>query len=424
MDGLTEAAAKRLIEDTTANFLSRTESIWGKKLDAFVEGFRNGVNTYLENAQARFSWTKTFLHRDPVYFYDIYFPLRLSQGRASRSTNSYKEVFELGSRVAIIGKAGSGKSTLMRHLFLNVIAKGEFEIPLFLELRRITPEQSLREYIEKHVFGSKLVLSRNALEGMLTDGKLILFLDGFDEIPAECLASAIRAIDDIATNFPKAQMVITGRPGSRVESLQCFVCAEMAELTDMEIRKFISVQKLGLETEAKLEKIIKNIAEKRKLYLREYLSNPLLLSLFILTCNTTKQLPDRKSAFYRRVVDTLFVEHDSLSKPDYDRRLRSGLSQSKFENLLQKFSAIAFFNSQFVFEVDSLRIIFNQIFTTTPELEADAEKIARDLVVGVGLWADDSGQYSFSHRSLQEYFAAGFVASLETKKKQQLYTKS
>ena len=76
---MTEAIAKGVVAETTKAFLSRTELVWGNAIDRLLEVFHDGIQDYLERYQARFSWTKTFLHRDPVYFYDIYFPLKLQR---------------------------------------------------------------------------------------------------------------------------------------------------------------------------------------------------------------------------------------------------------------------------------------------------------------------------------------------------------
>lgn len=415
--------AKPAITATTNEFLKRTELIWGKTIDSVLERFHDGVLKYLESQQERFLHTKTFLHRDAVPFYSIYFPLRVNKKGSNIAINTFRDIFKVGPRVALIGAAGSGKSTIMRHLFLNVIQKGEYEIPLFIELRRLEKDGNLLSFIEKMSLGSGLVITKTAAEKLLDDGKLMLFLDGFDEVPADAFSSLVQSIDDLRIRYSKTKIVVTGRPGSRVEALQGFHCAQMAELTPSDIRKFVEVQKLGIENESRLLGIIKRISRERKKYLEEYLSNPLLLSLFIITCTTTKQLPDKKSAFYRRVVDTLFVEHDSVSKPDFDRQLKSGLSQDKFEMLLQRFSVVSYFNSKFRFDKTYLATTFPKIFEKSPALTADLHKIAKDLVVGVGLWAEDGGEYSFAHRSLQEYFVGAFIAGLETSKKEEVYKK-
>lgn len=419
----TEALIKSTTSELTKAFIGRIELAWGRTFDSIIEKFYDGIHVYLERYQEKFLYTKTFLHRDPVYFYEIYFPLVVSSSKQKVPLTHFKDIFSENQCIAIVGAAGSGKSTSMRHLFLNVIDKGEFEIPLFIELRRITADTTLHAYIENYALSDRVVLTKTAVSKLMDDGKIILFLDGFDEITPEAYAGIVQGLDDLTRRYPNLRVLVTGRPGSRVEALRGFKCYKMEKLSSSDVIKFIERQGIGIELEARILKIVDGISKERKSYITDYLSNPLLLSLFILTCTTTKTLPDRKSAFYKRVVDTLFVEHDSVSKPDYDRRLKSGLSQAKFEQLLQRFSAISYFNSKFDFDKSYIATTLDSIFTKSTDLRADHSFIMRDLVVSIGIWKEDASEYSFSHRSLQEYFAADFISKLETAKKEEVYRK-
>lgn len=78
--------------------------------------FNDGLSNYLEKQRAKFVNIKTLLHRTtPVPFYDIYLPTRLSCKNKSIETSSINRVFWETQFVTIIGDAGSGKSTLIKH---------------------------------------------------------------------------------------------------------------------------------------------------------------------------------------------------------------------------------------------------------------------------------------------------------------------
>jgi len=46
-----------------------------------------------------------------------------------------------------------------------------------------------------------------------------------------------------------------------------------------------------------------------------------------------------------------------------------------------------------------------------------------DMVLSIGIWSEDTGEYSFSHRSLQEYFAAIYLSNLDSDNRKKVYSK-
>ena len=93
-----------------------------------------------------------------------------------------KDIFKKGNFITILGDAGSGKSTLVKHLFINSFIES-YKAPIFVALRDLdkdtfNPEQYLRNIILE----KKLSPSDNFLTKLLNNGEFVFFLDGFDEI--------------------------------------------------------------------------------------------------------------------------------------------------------------------------------------------------------------------------------------------------
>lgn len=377
--------------------------------------FNDGLSNYLEKQRAKFVNIKTLLHRTtPVPFYDIYLPTRLSCRNKSIETSSINRVFWETQFVTIIGDAGSGKSTLIKHLFLNSISE-KFCIPILIELRYLNDYKgSIEDYIRENIFENKLSPTEKILNRLLENGKFVFFLDGYDEIKSDSKKFVVEKLNAFIDKYRLNRFLLTSRPYSNIELLPLFHNYRIEKLNDVEIKKFISIQKIESEL---AQKIIKSVSENKVLYLKSYLTNPLLLSLYILTFSTNSSIPDKKYIFYRRVLDVLFKEHDSITKIGYERELKTKLSQEGFEEILKIFSFISYFDSEYDFTKDYLFDLLNKIKEKRTSFNFDNNDLIEDLKSAIALWTEDSGVYSFAHRSMQEYFAALYIKGINDNKK-------
>lgn len=382
--------------------------------------FDNGLANYLEKQRVKFINTKTLLHRTtPVPFYDIYLPTRLSCKSKKIETNSINRVFWESQFITIIGDAGSGKSTLVKHLFLNSITE-QFCIPILIELRYLNDfKDSIEDYIREKIFENRLSPTEKILKRLLDNGKFVFFLDGYDEIKSDSKELIVEKLNTFIDKYRLNRFLLTSRPYSNIELLPLFHNYKIEKLNDAEIKKFILLQKIENEL---AEKIIKSVTENKIDYLKSYLTNPLLLSLYILTFSTNSSIPNKKYIFYRRVLDVLFKEHDSITKIGYERELLTKLSQEEFEEILKIFSFISYFESEYDFTKDYLYDLLNKIKKKRTSFTFDNNNLIEDLKSAIALWTEDSGVYSFAHRSMQEYFAALYTKGINDNKKE-AYTK-
>src|SRR4051812_36165043 len=83
----------------------------------------NGIPKYVDSIREKFLKTKTFLYRlENVRFYDIYFPITLRSKNAKNfEVVTIFDLFKDSNYISIIGNAGSGKSMLMKYIFLRSI---------------------------------------------------------------------------------------------------------------------------------------------------------------------------------------------------------------------------------------------------------------------------------------------------------------
>ena len=134
------------------------EKMSGMK-DGINHFFYVGILPYLDSFRDKYYYSKTFLHRlEKQEFYDLFFPIYLKGKKGTIKTDSINEVFSQSNFVTIVGEAGSSKSMLTKHLFLNAI-KESFKIPILIELRKVVEnDNSLFEYIVDFLFNNKFIL--------------------------------------------------------------------------------------------------------------------------------------------------------------------------------------------------------------------------------------------------------------------------
>lgn len=418
-------------------------SLTGKVLDEFTEEVKQTVNNkileYQNEEYKRNAQSKTIIHRAaPQKLSDFYQPLFIrkvnywgyhQQGCDQRiSTDSIKKLFSnLKTQhkelhfITILGSAGSGKSTLIKSLFINCI-DSNFKIPIKVELRYLNDyDGTLINYIKEKIFKiNKLAENDRIIERLMSSGNFIYFLDGYDEISSAKKASISKNIDELTKLYNKNYYILTSRPFSMVESLPMFHNYEVCELCDEEINQFINKQIPKTESEI-ASKMIYAINTTNNSAYRSFLSNPLLLSMFILIFQTYSNIPQKLSEFYSQVFDTLYSTHDSISKLAFERERQSGLIKEQFIEVLKLFSFVSFFEEKFVFSSVYLNGKLNFV-KEKKHITFDVEKLISDLQTAICILNKEGTEYLFPHRSLQEYFAALYITSLNESNKEQIYS--
>lgn len=423
---------EKILESVVTTFtkflLDESKSLLSEGLDKFKDELKQFIgkdlNKYLIKKKDKYSKIKTLLRGNtPVYLYDVYFPLKLVKDSEIISTDSISSLFSECNYITIIGDAGSGKSTLVKHLFLSSI-KEKYKIPVLIELRYLNDDdRSISDYIKETASMNKLSVNSEILERLLEEGRFVFFLDGYDELESKTKKKAIKNLNEFIDIYNDNSFLLTTRPFSNIEQLSLFHNFEMKDL-DMEsgeIKGFIFKQ-LNDEHEI-ADKIYKSIQSSHSLYIVSFLKNPLLLSLYILTFQSYASIPDKKYIFYRRVVNALFSEHDSKTKLGFVREKVSGLNQEQFEYVLKIFSFLSYFESQFNFERDYVYGKLKLIKSKNLKIDFENNKFINDLKSAIALWVDDDGELSFTHRSLQEFFAALFITELNSQENKRVYQK-
>lgn len=396
----------------------------------------NKIIEYLAEEYNRNLFIKSLIHRNtPVRLTDIYVPLKVSKySRYEFFMVGYENhkaelinvdlLFSDNNFVTLIGDAGGGKSTLIKYLFINSISKPNDNIPIKIELRELNDYKlGFREYVISNFLISRGITANERIsKRILQKGRFTFFLDGYDEIDKQIKSQVTNQINSFIREFNNNKYLISSRPFSGIELFPLCKNFYLLDFDEEQIINFIRNQKAIIEKEV-IEKICDEVKNQLNSDYSSFLRNPLLLSMFILTFRHNSVIPQLKITFYQQVFNALFFEHDSLLKRSFKRKRNSDLTKEQFEKILMSFSFISFFEQQFIFTIEYFDKYLTKIKGFLNLSKFDNEDVKNDLLVSIGVMYKDGNFLTYSHKSLQEYFAAKYMFSLKEEKKYQLYFK-
>jgi len=393
--------------------------------DEIKQALREDIYKYIGNFSEKFSKIKTFLFNDRINFYDVYFPLSLKKSNQIVSVPDLPDkLFEKNNYITVLGYAGCGKTMILRHLFLSACEKSS-KIPIVVELRKLKEYKgNLKEYISERVFNFKVSQDMTIFKRMLNSGRFMFLFDGYDEISLEQKDSVTCDLVDFVDLYPNNNYLLTSRPGAGAENLERFENYHVMGLSQEQVFKFVNKQ-LSIENtdeNADLSAKIKEVlSEANGTAYMKYMSSPLLLSMFILTFNEHPELPKRKSSFYYNVFDTLHSKHDAKSKAGgYQHEKKTKLSEDDIRRVLEAYCFVSYLQSMFEFSSQYIHTTISKILKPL-NLEFDIDDLIYDLSVSISLWVQDGTSYVFPHRSLQEFFAASYIANSREDLKAKIY---
>ncbi|MCW5205516.1 NACHT domain-containing protein [Desulfobulbus sp. F5] len=407
-----------LIKSALQEMVKRCMSISLLNKELFKDRFANEIlKNYLQSKGNSVSVLKTLMHTTPVDFDTIYQPVELEYypNKLPKKYEETKDLFDKSNYITIIGPAGSGKTTLTKHIFLQCI-KEKYKTPIiitFRSLERRSGEQkkiTLKESIIKTISASESDV--DFIDKCLKRGEFLIIFDGFDEKSDNQFEGHQEDIFDCLFEYPKNNYIITSRPYSGAELLPQFHNLQIKPLTRQGQLQFIQKQlSANNSNEKEIAAIINSIDTQSPKVISDLLKNPLLLLLYIITFKYTNTIPRHTYEFYQRVFDTLFLIHDAISKRNYKRKLRSSqLSNKEFAEIIFKYSYISYMESVKEFDVRYFHERIKKIQHTLTE--QDIDNFLYDLLVNVPVLSEDNDKYYFSHISIQEYCCSRFISEL------------
>lgn len=122
--------------------------------------------------------------------------------------------------IIIQGTGGIGKSTLMKHLFINELEKKDL-IPIFLELKDINDldtDYKVEDIIFEKLDNLGCNLNKKYLEYALKSGCFLFLLDGYDEILTAKKDAFFKHLEDFCDKYSQNYYKIASLVGMQAIS--------------------------------------------------------------------------------------------------------------------------------------------------------------------------------------------------------------
>ncbi|MGB3297915.1 MAG: NACHT domain-containing protein, partial [Phormidesmis sp.] len=452
---LIEPAAKGLASLITDTTKTGSSSALGKGVQALSSKYKQAIfqasRKYIETYQKRHCQLRVLGMREPIDLSAVYTGVRLldSKGVLQYEIEALEDSFrqtrlrgyssqhsgdEKHSGIAIanqkqylmvLGGPGADKSTFLRKVGLEALRTFYYEraeyshrlIPVLIELKRfeandIDIAKFIADEFETCGFPEAEAFTQNAL----SQGNLLILLDGLDEVPSANLNKVLQTIRDFGDRYDDNRFIASCRvaaSGYRADAFRRFSNVTMADFDDKQIQQFIrnwfgSAQDLERN---KAEKCWESLQKPENKASKELAHTPLLLTHLCLVYDRAQRFPNNRSSLYKKALRILLEEwaaEKSILRDD----IYEGLSIEQEEILLSEIAYNGMTADQLFFtkrELSAQIKVFLSTNLNAPKY-LDSEAVLNAIEVQQGILVKRTEDtYSFSHLTFQEYLTAQYL---------------
>ncbi|HJJ55013.1 MAG TPA: NACHT domain-containing protein, partial [Methanocorpusculum sp.] len=378
------------------------------------------IHTYLQKLKDKYNNLPTILHKEAFTpFRDYYVPNNVEwheripgKGYSIRilSNVTLENLITLSRFLFLSGTGGLGKSMMMRNLLLTAV--DEYDslglIPLFIPLKDYSADcPTLSAHIFETVKNLWPELNMELLEQLLSSGKALLLFDGLDEITMRNLPLFTKQLNAFMDRFSTNTFIVSSRPYSNFQSFTRYTVLYLKPLTKEQALSMVDRFNYRADSpkmQSQFRALLNTV-----LYIShtEFVGNPLLLSIMLLTYEMDAEVPMQKYIFFQEAYAVLSRRHDA-TKDGYHRELRTGWSANDFAKYFSFFCAVSYSNGKVSFNEADLETYFRMMDDKYHLTPVDVDDFIFDATNNLCLMFQDGLNYGFIHRSFQEYFCARF----------------
>ena len=336
------------------------------------------------------------------------------------------QAVETYSKLRVLGKPGVGKTTFLKHLAIQC-NRGEFaanQVPIFIALREFAEESrrggefNLFNYIHQAVLTSG-VANPSVIETLLQAGRVLLLLDGMDEVLNQDIAAVLKEIRKFSDKYYKNRFVASCRTAAQKLRLRGFTDVEIAPFTQAQIttftqKWFVTFSKTTPESgQAQSAQFMQKLDLAENWQFRQLVVTPLFLHLACWVFRGQEKFPTKRTEFYKQGLDLLLGQWDEAKGVERDQVYRGFLLPQKLR-LLSQLAAVTFEQGQYFFEQRTIEQYIGDYLRNLPgaplepeELQLESEAMLNAIEAQHGLLIERArGIFSFSYLAFQEYFTA------------------
>jgi len=331
----------------------------------------------------------------------------------------------------VLGRPGVGKTTFLKHLAIQC-NQGQFaqhQVPIFTFLREFAEDSRQRgKFNLVYYLGLKFhqngVGNSSILKRLLQEGRILLLLDGLDEVLEDDIVAVLKEIRKFCGQYYKNNFVVSCRTAAHKLQLQGFTDVEIAPFTQEQITTFAQKWFVALsETGPSLEKnhsseFIEKLDLPENWQFRQLVVTPLFLHLACWVFQNQGKFPLKRTEFYKQGLDLLLGKWDEARGIARDDIYRGFLLPQKIK-LLSKLASVTFEQEQYFFEQSLIQHYISDYIRNLPgesleaeELQLESEAMLKAIEAQHGLLIERArGIFSFSYLAFQEYLTARTIVA-------------
>lgn len=375
-----------------------------------VAGIKKASASLLKIEKVKTIWSP----EEEVSLRQFYYPSKLQTKVPIGQTATIIDTDNISNlpdrNIVIEGIVGQGKSIFMRHLASTILRAEHLEtIPAFIELRTISSKRNLKDIIFLFLESLGISGDQSTFDYLADSDRITLLLDGFDEIPSECVGEVIFELGNLQTRYPDLKIIISSRPRNHIQNTTGFQVLELVKLDEADYDPFIS--KL-ITSKTKRFDVVEALNDSPE-SIKGVITTPLMLTLVVIVYQTEKEIPSTLAEFFDKLFGTVFSKHDRL-KAGFNRQHFSGLSERRLKQLFDTFCFMVV-QSGGTRSLDSKQFeaAFDNAISYAPECKCDVDSFRNDIIKVACLMVEEGFDTStFLHKSILDYHAAAFVKNL------------
>lgn len=332
--------------------------------------------------------------------------------------------------LAIIGKPGSGKTTMLQHVTLLIATRGargksKDYIPFHVPLRKFVAE-IVKPATESPTLAHVLEIEAKDVEPppiwfaqkLINHGhRCVVMLDGLDEVAEPRERKQMAAwVKQQTENYPHTRFIITSRPhGYNSNPIADATVLQIEDFSEPQIRDFVNkwYRTTEIAAAAKSDREVLSRAEEnardllQRIFQSEILSrlalNPLLLTMITMVHRYVGKLPEMRTALYEDIIRVLSGRRETAIK---------GIKLSYYQkrDILQTLAlAMMRERKREIATREAITII--QPDLELVNLNAEDGQIFLDTIMNeTGLLVEnDVGRLAFAHLTYQEFLSAAEI---------------
>jgi predicted NACHT family NTPase len=329
------------------------------------------------------------------------------------------------SKLKVVGRPGTGKTMFLNHLAIQC-ERGEFAancVPIYITLTDFAEEASANGKFELLTYLRQLWANAGSidscLETLLQEGRVLLLIDGLDEVTDRDLNATLKELRRFADKYHKNQYVVACRTGSRNIPLRGFTEVEIAPFARAQIANFAHkwfttvadcTPPVGRTRSLEL---LQQLDITENWQLRQLVSTPLFLHLACGIFHAQGKFPIHRIELYDRLLNLLLGEWDAAKGIDR-RSSECGLTLPQTLRLLSHLAAVTFERGRYSCERRELERYIGDFLRSLPRQQLTPEEIQLESTALLGQLETQHGLpiecargiFSFWAPMFQEYLTA------------------